>query len=94
MVLMHKELLVSLSDLLAISIECPTCHSEIRMKMDAEFKPSMMNVPAPLRNCPVCSTAFDSTLRPNIQSFREALSVLRDHSKISLQINNEEMTQG
>ena len=89
MILMHKELLVSLSDLLAISIECPNCHSEIRMKMDAAFKPAPPRVSPPLENCPVCTTRFDSTLRPSIESFREALSALRDHSKISLQINSE-----
>lgn len=89
MISMHKELLVSLSDLLAISIECPTCHSEIRMKMEAELKPAPARTIPPLESCPVCSAKFDSTLRPNIQGFRESIAALRDHSKISLQINAE-----
>jgi hypothetical protein len=86
MIAMHNELVIPLSDLESILIECASCGSEVRVKMDAEFKPPTAKVPPPLENCPVCSTRFDSTLRPNIQEFKLALANLKDHSKISLTI--------
>ena len=87
---MHRELLISLSDLQAISIECPNCRSEIRVKITAAFVPGEGRIPPPLERCPVCTVKFDSTLRPSIESFREALNVLQEHSKISLQIQSEQ----
>ena len=84
---MHKELLISLSDLEAVSIECSSCHSEVRIRMDAEFKPAQVKAAIPLESCPVCTARFDSTLRPSIENFREAIGILREHSKVTLQVS-------
>jgi hypothetical protein len=85
---MRKQLLVALSDVQCIAVECPNCQSEVRLQIDAQIKFTLDKVLA-LEYCPICKSPYDSTLKMNVINLRDAWKALVAHSKVSLQINDD-----
>jgi hypothetical protein len=84
---MKKELLVSLSDIESICIECCSCHSQIRITPQATLKLNFQK-PAPLIGCPACEVEFGEVLKQRVIALRSALEALAGtRPSISLQIN-------
>jgi|ERR1039458_9188531 hypothetical protein len=72
----HKELVISISDLRYVSIECPVCRARVvlDMKERSEFA-QKHGIFAP-KACPGCQTAYDMAIQPQIDAFQRAYETL------------------
>jgi hypothetical protein len=77
MLLMHKQLVVSLADLRFVSIECPLCKTVVTldMKEPHELAQKYDNAFCP-KDCPGCRKQYDSAIRPNVDSFQKSYQAL------------------
>jgi hypothetical protein len=80
-----RELLINISDVKAICIECSSCHSQVRLAIDAKIRPDA----TALSTCPICESRFDSTLAMNIVSFQRSLTVVSSHTVVALQLDGD-----
>src|SRR5260370_36241194 len=89
MYLMVKELVVPISDLQFISIECSACRTSV--SLDMAYTPPKPPPQTPLMHltetpqpnvfqCPVCHAMFDSRVGENIKAFRAIYRGLVDHN--------------
>jgi len=94
MLTMKKELLVSLSDIEAMSIKCTACQSQIRMptmaNINPDVAPNFTDTPA-LARCPVCLSPFESTMKNSIIGFQRAFANLKP-LQIYFQINADALS--
>jgi hypothetical protein len=73
---MKTQLVVSLSDLRYVEIECPACHAKVTldMKRKSEFGEKYdFFTPA---ECPGCTTKYDTAIQGGIDSFRKSYLAL------------------
>lgn len=93
MLAMHKELLLSLSDIRYISIGCPSCAT--RVVLDLGEAPAVdRNTGDPIlpRACPNCRSPFDSALISAVRTLREAFAdfAKTDTQKVTFPIKLED----
>jgi hypothetical protein len=77
MLFMHKQIVVSLSDLRFVSVACPLCKTIVTldMKEPHELAQKHDNAFCP-KDCPGCRKQYDSAIRPSIDGFQKAYAAL------------------
>lgn len=63
----------------------------MRLKTNAKVVTDFAKTTA-LEYCPICKTAYDSTLKINVENLRSAWAALTTHSKVSFQINADTLS--
>ena len=92
MLTMKRELLIALSDIEALSIECGTCHSQIRVTNAAPIKMTFSKV-APMEHCPACQSEFGEAFKERLIALRTALATLAGTTPVvSLQIKTDALS--
>jgi hypothetical protein len=91
MYMMVKEIVVPISDLRFMAVECSACRTSV--SLDMTYTPPLpepdrlipTEAPPPnIFQCPVCRAMFDSRVGENIKAFRAVYRDLVDHK---IQIN-------
>jgi phage terminase large subunit GpA-like protein len=77
---MHKELVISISDLRYVSISCPHCGTKVIL--DMQEKSAFMRkhgIFAP-KKCPGCEQPYETAVQPNVDNLQRAYQSLLDIS--------------
>lgn len=75
MLLMLKQVVIPISDLLQLLLKCPQCSTEIRLALDDKGTSKLAQMPAVLY-CPICAKDLPATLKGSIDQFRHAHQAL------------------
>lgn len=88
MYLMVKEIVVPISDLRFMSVECSGCHTSVSIDMiytpppppnPERLMPFQQDPEPNIFQCPVCHAMFDSRVADSIKAFRKIYRDLVDH---------------
>lgn len=78
---MHKEIVVSLTDLRYVSIECPHCRTKVILDMKERSELSKQHEFFTPKECPGCQKQYDTAIPTSLDGFLksyESLSGIAD----------------
>jgi hypothetical protein len=92
---MVKELIVSISDLRYISVDCSHCKTKVTVDLGYRPEPQQKGeIPEEilsLSQCPTCRTRFDSRVPENITNFRRIYQdLVTNKIEVNFQVQSEE----
>lgn len=88
LVRMEHQAFISFADILAVSIECPSCRTRISVPVSHPLQKSKDNH-SPLGKCPACHGLIDYSLHEHINELTSSLRALvetRERHNILIQI--------